>query len=65
VEFTAEGDFDNKLAVIRENYFPSKVSVKSEVKTLQESYVEEPEVAEVPLYMKQYVNAITKTAPKA
>jgi hypothetical protein len=65
VEFTAEGDFDNKLAVIRENYFPSKVSVKSEVKTLQESYVEEPEVAEVPSYMKQYVNAITKTAPKA
>jgi len=65
VEFTAEGDFDNKLAVIRENYFPSKVSVKSEVKTLQESYVEEPEVAEVPLYMKHYVNAITKTAPKA
>jgi hypothetical protein len=65
VEFTAEGDFDNKLAVIRENYFPSKVSVKSEVKTLQESYVEEPEVAEVPSYMKHYVNAITKTAPKA
>jgi hypothetical protein len=65
VEFTAEGDFDNKLAVIRENYFPSKVSVKSEVKTLQESYVEEPEVAEVPSYMRQYVNAITKTAPKA
>ena len=66
VEFTAEGDFDNKLAVIRENYFPSKVSVKSEVKTLQEAAVnEEPEVAEVPSYMRQYVNAITKTAPKA
>jgi len=65
VEFTAEGDFDNKLAVIRENYFPSKVSVKSEVKTLQETSVEEPEVAEVPSYMRHYVNAISKTAPSA
>lgn len=65
VEFTAEGDFDNKLAVIRENYFPSKVSVNSEVKTLQETSVEEPEVAEVPSYMKHYVNAISKTAPRA
>lgn len=65
VEFTTDGDFDNKLAVIRENYFPSKVSVNSEVKTLQETSIEEPEVAEVPSYMKHYVNAITKTAPKA
>lgn len=65
VEFTTEGDFDNKLAVIRENYFPSKVNVTSEVKTLQETSVEEPEVAEVPSYMKHYVNAITKTAAKA
>ena len=66
VEFTAEGDFDNKLAVIRENYFPSKVSVKSEVKTLQETAVnEEPEVADVHGIMKHYVNAISKTAPKA
>lgn len=65
VEFTTEGDFDNKLAVIRENYFPSRVSVNSEVKTLQETSVEEPEVAEVPSYMKHYVNAISKTAPTA
>lgn len=65
VEFTTDGDFDNKLAVIRENYFPSKVSVNSEVKTLQETSIEESEVAEVPSYMRQYVNAITKTAPKA
>ena len=65
VEFTAEGDFDNKLAVIRENYFPSRVSVNSEVKTLQETSVEEPEVAEVPSYMRHYVNAISKTAPSA
>jgi len=65
VEFTAEGDFDNKLAVIRENYFPSRVSVNSEVKTLQETSVEEPEVAEVPSYMRHYVNAISKTAPNA
>jgi hypothetical protein len=65
VEFTAEGDFDNKLAVIRENYFPTKTNVTSEVKALQETAVEEPEVAQVPSYMQHYVKAISKTAPKA
>lgn len=65
VEFTTEGEFDNKLATIRENYFPSKTNVKSEVKALQETAVEEPEVAEIHGMMKHYVNAITKTAPKA
>jgi hypothetical protein len=65
VEFTTEGEFDNKLATIRENYFPSKTNVKSEVKALQETAVEEPEVAEIHGLMKHYVNAISKTAPKA
>jgi hypothetical protein len=65
VEFTSEGEFNSKLAVIRENYFPVG-KVKSEVKTLQETTVsEEPEVAEVHGLMKHYVQAITKTAPKA
>jgi hypothetical protein len=66
VEFTAEGDFEHKLAVIRENYFPSKSSVTSEVKEIQKTEVnEEPEVAEVHGLMKHYVKAISKTAPKA
>ena len=67
VEFTTEGEFNNKLATIRENYFPSKTNVKSEVKALQETTVEEekPEVAEVHGLMAHYVKAITKTAPKA
>jgi hypothetical protein len=67
VEFTTEGEFNEKLAVIRENYFPSKTSVKSEVKALQETTVSEdqPEVAEVHGLMKHYVKAISKTAPKA
>jgi hypothetical protein len=66
VEFTAEGDFNNKLAIIRENYFPSKVSVKSEVKAIQESAVEEPEVEPIrDAIMNRYVQALTKTAPKA
>jgi len=65
VEFTTEGEFDNKLATIRENYFPSKTNVKSEVKALQETAVEESEVAEVHGMMAHYVKAITKTAPKA
>jgi hypothetical protein len=64
MEFTTEGDFNNKLAVIRENYFPSK-KMTSEVKVLQETSVEEPEVVEASGMMKQYVNAITKTAFKA
>ncbi len=67
VEFTTEGEFNEKLAVIRENYFPSKTLVKSEVKALQETTVSEdqPEVAEVHGLMKHYVKAISKTAPKA
>ena len=66
VEFTTEGDFDNKLAVLRENYFPSKVTVKSEVKEIQESAVESPEVEEIRnSVMARYVQSITKTAPKA
>jgi len=65
VEFTTEGEFNSKLAVIRENYFPVN-KVKSEVKALQETTVEEdkPEV-EVHGMMAHYVKAITKTAPKA
>jgi hypothetical protein len=66
VEFTTEGDFDNKLAVIRENYFPTKVQVKSEVKAIQEAAVnEEPEVVEATGIMAHYVKSLTKTAPKA
>ena len=66
VEFTTEGDFNNKLAIIRENYFPNKVSVKSEVKAIQESAVDEPEVEPVrDAIMNRYVQALTKTAPKA
>ena len=67
VEFTTEGEFNSKLATIRENYFPSKTNVKSEVKALQETTVEEdkPEVAQVHGMMAHYVKAITKTAPKA
>ena len=65
VEFTTEGEFNNKLAIIRENYFPTKTNVTSEVKAIQETAVEEPEVAEVHGIMKHYVNALSKTAPKA
>jgi hypothetical protein len=65
VEFTTEGEFNSKLAVIRENYFPVG-KVKSEVKTIQETTVsEEPEVAPVGGIMAHYVKAISKTAPKA
>jgi hypothetical protein len=66
VEFTTEGDFENKLAVIRENYFPSKTNVTSEVKALQETIIDEekPEVVQAYGMMKHYVQAISKTNPK-
>jgi hypothetical protein len=63
VEFTTEGEFNNKLAVIRENYFPVN-KVISEVKVAEETSEPQPEVAQVPSYMQHYVNAITKTLPK-
>ena len=62
VEFTTEGEFDNKLATLRENYFPVN-KVTSEVKVAQETSVEQPEV-EVPSYMQNYVKAISKSLPK-
>jgi hypothetical protein len=69
VEFTADGDFDDKLAVLRENYFPSKTNVTSEVKkAIQESstFEQQPEVAQITdANIARYVKAITKTAPKA
>ena len=66
VEFTTEGDFEEKLAVLRENYFPTKVQVKSEVKEIQQAMLnEEPEVEQVNNVMNRYVKAISKTAPKA
>lgn len=67
VEFTTEGDFDNKLAVLRENYFPSKTNVISEVRTLQENTIhEDREVVEISnARMARYVQSISKTAPKA
>ena len=66
VEFTTEGDFEEKLAVLRENYFSSKVQVKSEVKEIQQAMLnEEPEVGQTNNIMARYVKSISKTAPKA
>ena len=64
VEFTTEGEFNNKLAVIRENYFPAN-KVKSEVKAVQETTVSEetPEVVTTGV-MSHYVKAISKSLPK-
>jgi hypothetical protein len=62
VEFTTEGEFNNKLAVIRENYFPNK-KIVSEVTAAAETSEAQPEVV-VPSYMENYVKAITKSLPK-
>lgn len=60
VEFTTEGEYMDKLAVIRESYFPTK-SMRSEAPT---TVVETAEPAEVSNAMDYYVKAITKQLPK-
>ena len=62
VEFTTEGEFNNKLAVIRENYFPTK-KIVSEVKVSEETSTEQPEVVANGI-MSHYVKAISKSLPK-
>ena len=61
VEFTSEGEFNGKLAVIRENYFPTK-KILSEV-AAAEGTPEEPEV-DMSGIMAHYVKAISKQLPK-
>jgi hypothetical protein len=64
VEFTSEGDFVKKLAMIRESYFPTKSNVKiAEKKILSETSEESSEV-ETGTVMDYYVKAISKTVPK-
>lgn len=60
VEFTTEGEYLQKLAVIRENYFPSGKKVSESPKTL----VETMEPKEVSNIMDRYVTAISKTLPR-
>ncbi len=60
VEFTTEGEYKEKLAVIRENYFPTNKPVKSEVQNV----VETSEQEEVSGVMDYYVKAISKSLPK-
>jgi len=61
VEFTTEGDYKHKLAVIRESYFPGTKPVKSEIQNLVETSDDQQVTSDV---MNHYVNAITKTLPK-
>ena len=60
VEFTTEGEYLQKLAVIRENYFPSK-KTKGEA---PQALVETEEPKEVSNTMDWYVNALSKSLPK-
>jgi hypothetical protein len=59
VEFTTEGEYSSKLAVIRENYFPSGKKVSEAPSTLVETAAQE-----VSPVMDRYVNAISKQLPK-
>lgn len=60
VEFTTEGEYSQKLAVIRENYFPTGKKVSEGPKALVETEAQ-PEVSSI---MDRYVTAISKTLPK-
>jgi hypothetical protein len=60
VEFTSEGEYTEKLAVIRESYFPSKTSKGQAPQTVVETS-EQPVVNDT---MSHYVKAITKQLPR-
>jgi hypothetical protein len=60
VEFTTEGEYTEKLAVIRESYFPTKAA-RSEAPVTAVETVDDQEVSGA---MDYYVKAITKTLPK-
>ena len=60
VDFTTEGEYSQKLAVIRENYFPTK-KAKGDA---PESLVETEEQEGTSDAMSYYVDAITKSLPK-
>lgn len=60
VDFTTEGEYSQKLAVIRENYFPSK-KTKGDA---PESLVETEEQKGTSDTMGWYVDAISKSLPK-
>jgi hypothetical protein len=67
VEFTTEGDFAKKLAVIRENYFPTKATtanVKNEEKKFIAETSDDNSEVETGSVMDFYVKAISKTVPK-
>jgi hypothetical protein len=59
VEFTTEGEYSQKLAVIRENYFPSGKKVSEAPQALVET-----EAKEVSPMMDRYVTAISKQIGK-
>lgn len=61
VEFTTEGEYKSKLAVIRENYFPSNKPVRSEVQNVVETTESVQEVSNI---MDHYVKSISKSLPK-
>lgn len=61
VEFTTEGEYADKLAVIRESYFPSGKPTKA---AAPQVVVETEEAKGTNNIMDYYVNAITKQLPK-
>jgi len=61
VEFTTEGEYAEKLAVIRESYFPSKANM---TRSSPDIVVETEEQKQTIGTMDHYVKAITKSLNK-
>jgi hypothetical protein len=64
VEFTAEGEYREKLEILKENYFSRKV--KNQQSNLLESHQTDASGEEkiVPADMQRYVDAISRTIIK-
>lgn len=62
VEFTTDGEYTEKLAVIRESYYPSGKAKAAAPEVVVETAEEAPEGKNS--VMDYYVNAITKQLPK-
>lgn len=64
VDFTAVGEFREKLEILKENYFSNKVQDQQSVTLFEAAEPVHYEEQEVPAHMQQYVNAISRTLVK-
>jgi hypothetical protein len=64
VDFTAVGEFREKLEILKENYFSNKVQDQQSKNLFESAEPVHYEEEVVPQHMQQYVNAISRTLVK-